>query len=536
MVSVAFCSSVNKLEFTEFPAQTPQVPVPLPLPLSPPEVEEGDGAAREEGLPVPLPEPVSGSVPLGVTPPRTPPSVSAPGSPGDAEAEAVPRKLLPSPKIPVVVVNRSGTWPPPQQPQPPPPPPQVPFTGTYPVIPPEDGSLASLMERVARESAVPAERGMVDLGGGSGVEYPFSPTQPGSLTPSPLLPRSGAADANADAAAAPQTPAPPVEDVTNPWAWLALLGSGIFAFSALMDLASWHSQSALVWVPVLLSLLVIAVVAWGWGKRHGDSGQVMTIFGVVLGGIGALCYLASSMDDSGRPARPQSELAKSDFAKVQASGDVEAMKELARDGDAEAQMELWRLIENGRVKPAHDAERIEWMRDAAEQGHAGAQCALAEAYERGDSALIPKDEVTAATWFQAAANRGSPRAQGKLGGYYALGRGGLTQSGNLALRYWRQGAEKDDPLALYELGHAYETGYVAPVAMAEAVRFYQKAAERGQAEAMVRLAICYSEGKGVEKDERAFRRWINEAIDRGSREAMYQKGWAHEYGEGFPPE
>lgn len=61
------------------------------------------------------------------------------------------------------------------------------------------------------------------------------------------------------------------------------------------------------------------------------------------------------------------------------------------------------------------------LRDAAEQGHAEAQCSLGICYYYG--AGVEKDSQEAATWYRRAAEQGHASAQCNLGVCYKNGRG-----------------------------------------------------------------------------------------------------------------
>ena len=89
--------------------------------------------------------------------------------------------------------------------------------------------------------------------------------------------------------------------------------------------------------------------------------------------------------------------------------DLEALRALAEQGDADAQYGLGLMYANGRGVPEDDAEAVRWWRLAAEQGHARAQYNLGYMYRNGDG--VPRDNVLAYMWWNLAAAQGHESAQ-----------------------------------------------------------------------------------------------------------------------------
>ena len=123
---------------------------------------------------------------------------------------------------------------------------------------------------------------------------------------------------------------------------------------------------------------------------------------------------------------------------------------------------------------------LDTVRQAAEQGDAGAQNNLGVMYANGEGVL--KDEAEAVRWYRLAAEQGNAIAQFNLGVMYSNGRGVL----------------KDD---------------------AEAVRWYRLAAEQGNAIAQFNLGVTYANGQGVLKDSVLAHMWYNIASANGNEAA-----------------
>lgn len=96
-----------------------------------------------------------------------------------------------------------------------------------------------------------------------------------------------------------------------------------------------------------------------------------------------------------------------------------------------------------------EAQEIESLLRAAEQGDVKAQCNLGLRYAIGKG--IPEDDREAVRWFRAAAEQGNPLAQTLLGFMYARGEG-VPKDNRAALKWVRAAAEQGDVLVQFLLG------------------------------------------------------------------------------------
>ena len=87
-----------------------------------------------------------------------------------------------------------------------------------------------------------------------------------------------------------------------------------------------------------------------------------------------------------------------------AQDDLDATRQAAEQGDAEAQYELGGVYLGGRGVVEDEAEAARWLRLAAEQGHVNAQNTLAFMYILGRG--VVKDEAEAVRWYRMAAEQG----------------------------------------------------------------------------------------------------------------------------------
>jgi len=96
---------------------------------------------------------------------------------------------------------------------------------------------------------------------------------------------------------------------------------------------------------------------------------------------------------------------------------LEKIRLLAKQGDAEAQYQLGRMYHTGRFKLSagtvqsvtrNSVEAIRWYREAAEQGHDDAQFWLGVMYEYGNG--VPRNYRRAHMWMNIGASQGNKRA------------------------------------------------------------------------------------------------------------------------------
>ena len=127
---------------------------------------------------------------------------------------------------------------------------------------------------------------------------------------------------------------------------------------------------------------------------------------------------------------------------LSAQDNLDAVRQAADQGDAEAQYNLGVMYNTGMGVLQDDAEAVRWFRLAAEQGQAEAQFFLGVMYNTGMGVL--KDDAEAVRWFQLSADQGHASAQLNLGFMYALGRGVLKDDVLAHMWYNIAGANGDE--------------------------------------------------------------------------------------------
>lgn len=169
----------------------------------------------------------------------------------------------------------------------------------------------------------------------------------------------------------------------------------------------------------------------------------------------------------------------------------------AEQGEAEAQLALGNLYQNGTGVDKNLKQSFKWHRRAADQGLSRAQYRLGLDYAGGLGVKLNEEE--AVPWFRRAAEGGLAQAQFTLGMCYEKGRG-VDEDDVEAVRWFRRAADQKFPDAEAELGECYLQGVGTTKDIVEAVKWLQSAARHGSAVGQSRLGTCYERGTGVPKD------------------------------------
>lgn len=183
---------------------------------------------------------------------------------------------------------------------------------------------------------------------------------------------------------------------------------------------------------------------------------------------------------SGGPEMTQDDSSQQQLTANQAQA-LDALRDAAEAGDAEAQYRLGMLYGNGEGVPLDHAKAEHWFTKSARQGHEKALLTLAWMYASG--AGIAMDEDRARELYLLAADKGSAKAQYVAATMY---------------RFGQHGVERD---------------------MAKAVHYYQLAAQRGEPSAQFALGKLLMEGKHVENDDVLALQWLTLAQAGGNKRA-----------------
>ncbi|MEI7455971.1 MAG: tetratricopeptide repeat protein [Nitrosomonadales bacterium] len=142
------------------------------------------------------------------------------------------------------------------------------------------------------------------------------------------------------------------------------------------------------------------------------------------------------------------------------------IKELAEQGDAEAQYQLGMRYFRSYGGKGDDKEARHWFWMAALQGHPKGMWKIAGMLSDAEQALI---------WTLKAAEAGCANAQWWAGCLYLRGEG-VIQGNEQAVYWYKKAAEQGDASALDSLGKCYASGLGVEQSWQEAANYYEKSA------------------------------------------------------------
>ena len=184
-----------------------------------------------------------------------------------------------------------------------------------------------------------------------------------------------------------------------------------------------------------------------------------------------------------------------------------------------------------RMEGNKEKEAAEYLRQAAEKGHAEAQYELGLCYMVGEG--VAEDLKEAGRLFRLAGDQGLMEAQRELGRCFKYGEG-VDLDGAEAVRWFRRAADQGDRWAQYWTGECYNTGEGVEEDKAEAIHWFRLAANNGHTQAQYRLGRFYDYGTGVPMNKEESVRWYRKAADQGMPEAENSLGVAYAFGQGLP--
>jgi TPR repeat protein len=205
------------------------------------------------------------------------------------------------------------------------------------------------------------------------------------------------------------------------------------------------------------------------------------------------------------------------------------LRELAEQGDADAQKNLGVCYHDGQGVAQDYAEAVKWFRMAAEQGNAAAQNWLGFCHQNGQG--VAQDCAEAVNWFRMAAEQGNAAAQNWLGFCHQNGQG-VAQDCAQAAKWFRMAAEQGHAAAQKWLGLCHQNGQGVAQDCAEAVKWFRLAAEQGHADAQNNLGFCHDNGQGVAQDYAEAVKWYRLAAEQGDADAQKNLGFCYDNGQG----
>ncbi|HIX40560.1 MAG TPA: SEL1-like repeat protein [Candidatus Desulfovibrio intestinigallinarum] len=303
-------------------------------------------------------------------------------------------------------------------------------------------------------------------------------------------------------------------------------------------------------------------------------------------------YRLGTMYKEGKGVPRNDDMSCQWYAKAAAQGHeagLNALKQLAEQGHADAQLSLGNMYANGIGVPRDGGMARQWdakaarqshkvnlsvLKQLAEQGHADAQFRLGDRYKEGKG--VPRDGDMACQWYakavatlKKAAEQGNDDAQYRLGTIYKEGKGvpqdyvracqwyakAAAQKHEAGLNALKQLAEQRDAEAQFRLGDMYKEGKGVPRDDDRARQWYAKAAatfkiaaKQGYVDAQLRLGDMYKEGRGVPRDDDRACQWyakaaaqgydaglnaLTQLAEQGNADAQYCLGCMYRKGEGL---
>ena len=188
----------------------------------------------------------------------------------------------------------------------------------------------------------------------------------------------------------------------------------------------------------------------------------------------------------------------------------------AEKGDAQAQLYLAHLLEEGAGMARDSKAAAVWYSKSSVLGNPKAAYGLAEMHLAGTA--VPGNESITVRLLFTAAEKGDSRAQVLLGGLYVAGK--AKNEFHTQLNHNRREAAQGEMRAMYNLGWMSREGAGLPVSMSTARSWLTKAAEKGFAPAARLLGDIFFSGDGAPKDVSAAIHWYGVGAARGDRSSL----------------
>lgn len=160
------------------------------------------------------------------------------------------------------------------------------------------------------------------------------------------------------------------------------------------------------------------------------------------------------------------------------------------------------------------AEAVEWLGKAAEQGFGPATVALGQLYEQGGQGM-PGNPADAVALYEKGVQVGDPLSQISMGRLYETGTGVQKNPAKAAELY--QQAAQNHPQGKYHLARLYYLGLGVKQDQKKALALLRQAADDGEAQAMTDLGLyVYTGSRGAKKNEAEGMKLLEKAAKAGS--------------------
>ena len=228
---------------------------------------------------------------------------------------------------------------------------------------------------------------------------------------------------------------------------------------------------------------------------------------------------------------------------------VRWFREAAEQGHAGAEYHLGLAYRDGCGVTKNDDEAKNWLQEAAEQGNREArndfpqateQASASEQYRRGCDCLKGRawrrtddDDDEPVKWFRKAARQGHADARERLGNMW-LHDLSMEQGGADVVRYaltsLRRRAGSGDLEAANCLGRLYREGRGVDLDYFEALAWFRRTANQDHADGQFQLGKMYRDGLGVPRNYCQAVEWFRKAAEQGDADAECALGVAYRDG------
>ena len=193
-------------------------------------------------------------------------------------------------------------------------------------------------------------------------------------------------------------------------------------------------------------------------------------------------------------------------------------RRLAETGDAEAQLELARMLQLGVGAPQDTAQSMAWIRKSADNGYAPAQSAMGVAYTLGGK--VPVDRVQGEYWLRKGAAQGNAEAQTILALEFIDGRSSAEEQAQ-AITWLKAAANEQHFVPAYNaLGEHLMRAALDEQERGEAFHWFYRSAREKEPAGMRNLARAHELGLGVAPSDRLALVWYERAGWSGDVPAM----------------
>ena len=211
----------------------------------------------------------------------------------------------------------------------------------------------------------------------------------------------------------------------------------------------------------------------------------MKKFNIILVLIAIVCVISCGHNANYKSSAEKNDNTKSSVPEVY----CDELDRLAENGNAEAQYKMGIFLSTGKDIEKDAEEGFKWFLKAAEQGHPGAQYAVALSYHLGVvntnyDTVVHKNETEVFKWLTKAANQG----------------------------------EQD---AMIDLANCYREGVGTAVDYKKAAKLVRKSAESGYSRGQYAMGVYYVDGIGVQKNSNEAFKWFAKAAEQGNKDVAF---------------